>query len=524
MDGVTDAMTRGIRSTATQRDEGFTLVEVVVAASILFFVLTAVLGLVMATNQMTVLAKERASVTNLISSRLDWIRSQPFTWVAQTNLASETTTTADGFTVTLTYTVTDKSHVNGTKEVRVVASATKPGHPPINTSAFVAIRNVAGGVTLGGLGGEAPSVTFEDPSPPQDSVLFGNTVYGGGVIDIRGHASASSGRSIARIEMVVDGQGGPVFLRDGNTPFSSEAFRDFTGGNISEAYDFRWNTAQVDTGGNPTVQDGYRTVRISATDDTGQQGSKQRRYLVDNYPPNPPGPPTQTILASGYSLTDAITWGMAYDGTDAAAKYEAQLVRDTTGAGSLAGWVTVGTYAPTPSTSTSLSAGVAPFSRYIVRVRAGSPRATSGGTQSWSGWTESAEAKITPPFLQGTYHITETVSKGKSTFTFHSVLAIPWIPAWVEPSTATYELWRAQGTGPMVYVANVTSWAGGTYFDPAPIQGPLGSGVAPLPYTYQLRVTVTPAGYKAAGPETVLSNKATTGVTATTGANLIPSW
>jgi Tfp pilus assembly protein PilV len=125
MDGVTDAMTRGIRSTATQRDEGFTLVEVVVAASILFFVLTAVLGLVMATNQMTVLAKERASVTNLISSRLDWIRSQPFTWVAQTNLASETTTTADGFTVTLTYTVTDKSHVNGTKEVRVVASATK---------------------------------------------------------------------------------------------------------------------------------------------------------------------------------------------------------------------------------------------------------------------------------------------------------------------------------------------------------------------------------------------------------------
>ncbi len=244
-------MIRGTATPARHHDDGFTLVEVVVAASILFFVLTAILGLVLATNQMTAMAKERASVTNLVSSRLDWVRAQPFAWVAQGNLASETTTTADGFTVTLTYTVTDKSTINGTKEIRVVARATKAGHPDVTMSAFAAIRNVDGGITQGGLGGGAPSITFENPSPVQDAVLFGSNVFGGGGITIRAMGSAATGRQITRIEMLVDGQGGPVFLRNGNTPFSTEAYEDFTGGNISEALSFGWNTAQVDTGGNP---------------------------------------------------------------------------------------------------------------------------------------------------------------------------------------------------------------------------------------------------------------------------------
>jgi type II secretory pathway pseudopilin PulG len=518
-------MIRGSNSPAARRDEGFTLVEVVIAASILFFVLTAVLGLVMATNQMTALAKERASITNLVSSRLDWVRSQPFGWVAQGNLASETTTTLDGFTVTLTYTVTDKSNVNGTKEIRVAASATKPGHPPINTTAFAAIRNVAGGVTQGGLQGEAPTVSFENPTPAQDSILFSSNVFGGGAIDLRGRASAASGASITRMEMVVDGVNGPVFLRDGNTPLADEAYTDFTGGNISESWDFMWNTLQVDTSNQMTVQDGYRTVRITAYDNLGRQGARQRRFLVDNNPPEEPGTPTQAISASGYSLSDAIAWGQALDGTDAAAKYEAALVEDTSGGASLgSGWVSVGTFSPTPSAATSLTAPVDPFSRYLVMVRAGSPRATSGGSQSWSGWRESATAKITPPFLKGTYHIHATLSKGKYLYSIHSAFAIPAIPAWAQSGSVTYELWRAQGSGTMAFVADVTGSAGSTYWDLAPDQGPLGSSVSPLPYTYQLRVTVTPAGYKAGGPETVVSNKATTGVAVTAGANHTPSW
>ncbi len=265
-------------------------------------------------------------------------------------------------------------------------------------------------------------------------------------------------------------------------------------------------------------------MRITAYDDVGQQGSKQRRYLVDNYPPDAPSAPTQAISASGWNLSDAASWSQAMDGTDAAAKYELALVEDTVGAATLAGWNTIGTYAPSPAAATSLTVGVDPLSRYLVMVRAGSPRATSGGTQSWSAWTQSATAKITPPRLQGTYVITETKSKGKTTFGFKSTFAIPAVPAWATSGSATYELWRAQGNGALALVADVTAAAGGSYLDTAPSQGPFSNGVAPQPYTYQLRITLTPKGYKATGAETVSSNKATTGTAATTGTNFTASW
>jgi hypothetical protein len=420
--------------------------------------------------------------------------------------------------------VTDKSNVNGTKEIRVVASATKPGHPPINTSAFAAIRNAAGGVTQGGLAGAAPTVAFENPTPPQDSILFVSNVFGGGSIDVRGRATAASGANITRMEMVVDGVSGPVFLRNTNVAVAQEAYHDFTAGNVTESWDFMWNTAQVDTSDNQTVQDGYRTVKIMAYDNLGRQGARQRRFLVDNHPPDQPGAPTQVISGSGYSLSDAVAWAQALDGTDAAAKYEVALAKDTTGAGSLSGWTTAGTYAPSPSAATSLTAPVDPFSRYIALVRAGSPRATSGGSQSWSAWTESTQAKITPPFLQGNYHIHDVVSKGKHTYSIHSNFSIPAIPAWAQSGSVTYQLWRAQGAGALAFVADVTADAGGTHWDLAPDQGPLGNNVNPLPYTYQLRATVTPAGYKASGAETVLSNKATTGTAVTAGASHTPSW
>jgi hypothetical protein len=184
----------------------------------------------------------------------------------------------------------------------------------------------------------------------------------------------------------------------------------------------------------------------------------------------------------------------------------------------------VGTYAPTPSAATSLTAAVVRFSRYLVRVRAGSPRETSGGTQSWSGWQESAPAKITPPYMQGTYVITQTTSKGKSYFATKSIFAVPAVPAWVQSGTAHYDLFRAVGNGSMAWVANVTSYAGASYTDTAPTQGPLANSVAPLPYTYQLRVSVTPSGYKAAGSETLLSNRAITGTAATAGSNFTASW
>ena len=63
-------------------DSGMTVVEVVVASFILFFVLTAVLGLVGATTQTSVSAKQRTAMTNAVSSYIEHVRSLPFNRVA----------------------------------------------------------------------------------------------------------------------------------------------------------------------------------------------------------------------------------------------------------------------------------------------------------------------------------------------------------------------------------------------------------------------------------------------------------
>ena len=67
------AMWRAIPS--SRRDDGFTVVELVIAAAILFFAMTALVGLLGASTSMTASAKSRSVLTNAISSELERIRA-----------------------------------------------------------------------------------------------------------------------------------------------------------------------------------------------------------------------------------------------------------------------------------------------------------------------------------------------------------------------------------------------------------------------------------------------------------------
>jgi hypothetical protein len=67
-------------------DDGLGMLEIVVSAVIFFFVLTAVLGLLGTTTQMSLAAKQRAVMTNAINAYVERVSAMPF---AQVKLVSE---------------------------------------------------------------------------------------------------------------------------------------------------------------------------------------------------------------------------------------------------------------------------------------------------------------------------------------------------------------------------------------------------------------------------------------------------
>ena len=161
-------------------DEGMSIVEVVIASFILFFVLTAIIGLVWTTTEMGVNAKQRSAATNVMTSHMEWIRSLTFDEVAiqgtETSAAipAQRTRTIEGFTVVLTTTVTDGG--SGVKEVQVDAVASGPGYPTLRMSQHASIRDYKSGLTSVSTN-TGLRVRFGYSSPPEDTVVY-SAYYG----------------------------------------------------------------------------------------------------------------------------------------------------------------------------------------------------------------------------------------------------------------------------------------------------------------------------------------------------------
>src|SRR5512139_635268 len=85
-DGVSERsdMRWQLGSRSRSDDSGMSVVEVVVASFILFFVLTAVLGLIGATTKSSISARQRTAMTNAVSSYIEHVRALPFDQVALT--------------------------------------------------------------------------------------------------------------------------------------------------------------------------------------------------------------------------------------------------------------------------------------------------------------------------------------------------------------------------------------------------------------------------------------------------------
>jgi|GEM_PF-5285389 len=375
------------RTIAVRRDDGFSVVEVVVAAAILFFVLTAVVGLVGVSSAMTVQAKQKSVLTNAVASYVDEVRAYSWEDIAATDsdgdsvfVPASSTRVVEGVTVTFATSVENRQVLGDEymKNLRITATAVLGGQTQTYTTR-VAIRNPSFNRTLS-VDPDVPTITFESGTPEENEVLYVNSRLAGGVIRIRTRAESPVG-TVTQVRYEVAGRllrdqlggGGNDALFEPNPPVATVA---------NESY---WDTRQ------DGVLDGLQTIVATVEDDQGRAGNVRRQYIIDNFSPLTPGTPT---LAPTGSRTLGAQWPAARDGgTDAApffaSQYQWELSKDSTvGITPLGSWPRVAssivpagaTYLEAVQAGGSFAANVSapatvtPFGRYWLRVTSGSPR------------------------------------------------------------------------------------------------------------------------------------------------------
>lgn len=463
-------------------DEGMSVLEIVVAAFIMFFVLTAVLGLTWATTRMSIDAKQRNVMTNVISSQMEYVRSLDFEKVQLAGtgegvIAPVRVIEVEGFKVTITTAVSSAS--GGTREVLVTLTSERAGYETITTTQFMALRDkdaIAKIVT-----NQGPVVEFTSATPVEDTVVYSNFTYPAGTSLWIGAKATANGEGVDVTEFNYYCSGS--ILRDGTTVNSAVAA--WTPNVPVVEKTFRWDTKQVNDQGQLAIADGWQTVRVEATDEQSLKSYKDRRFYVDNYAPGSPG------AAAGEVANDTetrVSWTPAMDGTVETWGYNIWIKRYDL-AGNLNAVTPAGAPILTDSAAYVHVSGV-PFSRYLIDVQARSPRLMVSAVVPGSAY-------VTRPRASGT---SRTVYSGKNAArkADTTVSLTVTTPTFKTTATPVYDVYRGlTPTSLTLFKAN-----SGTAFTEV-ITKTVGKNGTPDPFYYQYRATFTPTG---GSQQVVLSN------------------
>ncbi len=468
-----------------ESDEGMSVLEVVLAAFILFFVLTAILGLVATSTQMGLQAKQRTAATNAISSHLEWMRSLPFEEMAirgttpEAAVDSQVVVQEGDFTITITTQVLESQ--GETKEVRVSAVITAPGYEPKTYTSTSIVRDREAGITNLTSSGTGPLVEFAPSTPEADAVVYAALAHTTNMpLFLSLHAAAEENASmITELRMYCEG----TLLRDGSTTFAAIAAWTPMTSPVDQS--FKWDTRQLDDNGDLAIPDGWRLVRALATSDSGKQSTVERRFYVDNYPPGNPGVPVAAIYSD---VETRISWTVAMDGTDPAVRYLVHTNRVGED-GTLGGSMETFAYSAVHLQTTD------PFSRYTVSVAATTPR------NEKTGFFEIVAPYVSRPHVTGD---STTVYTGEKTrrsadITVNLTTSQPTFAA----TNVSYDLYRGTSADTLkngaAYLTNVDPNFTETYTDKCGKDDPVA-------YYYAYKITFTPSGYKGGTAESIWSN------------------
>lgn len=488
-----------------------TLVELVVAASILFIVLTGILSLLMQTIYMSAQAREMNVANNAVNSYVEWVRSLEFEEVAPSSEPTgsiETTVSQNGaYRITITPTVepSDLDTEGNLKELHLFVAVTRSDGYARTYSVMVLIRN-RDQYLVGTARSAAtdPQITFTSQCATENAVVWGTNV------PIQVSAKATTGRVIETASFWVDNV---RKLRSLTTTASAEWE---VGAETWNPTIYYWDTTFTEDG-QQWSPDGLRTIVVYVRDSEGVEVYSSRQLLVDNNPPATPAAPTHSGAGS---MGGTLSWPNVYDGTTLAPQYQVQMrVQGTTGTSGNpfdtgTAWSIAPGYRGAQSTWT---VGAQPFARYYVRVRALSPRSVRSLDASptveppnASAWTNISTPFVSRPKITGTYAVqikNGAIDKIKPTLTvtppdFALVSGAPVTCEWHRVETGTDvqgNPWRNDVVVATTSGSGAFSWAPSTY---------AGITSKPTGVGYYVKVTCTPGGFMGGTAGTWASNTA----------------
>lgn len=474
------------------------VIEIMIAAVILFIVLTGVLGLVGTTTMMGADAKQRNVMVNALNAYVERVQALPFTSVALTSgggaLASEETTTVGEFTVTIRPAVALGAN-DALKTLTIVIEVTAPGRRTASFTTTVPIRDRSQFLTQANRTPETdPSIDFNDSYTPAEGAVVWDTSCQGatGVLKLAVDASASEGRMITNVALWID----DTYLAK-NT-LSDQASWNPASQTFSNST-FIWNTRQtedvIQTDGSylpvEVIADGMRTVSAYVLDDQGVSVYTVRHLLVDNHAPGMPGVP---IAAVQSNTAAELNWTEASDGTTPAFAYDLRLFRqpasDSLTTSPFERWPEVTVGAPTEN-SLAFTGGTS-FSRYYSAVRARSPR---GLTSSYTTGTAVFETR---PLITGSVVATKKSTGNPKYWRLVSTLSCT-TPAF--PATGVVYTWyRTLEDGTRTVVGSNSSTLSDTY---QLNENPKTEAPA---IKYECVVSYTPGGYGGGSSKVASSN------------------
>lgn len=394
-------------------DDGMTIVEVVVAVTILFIVLTGILGLITQNLNASMQAKQEAVFTNAVNSYVERVQAMPFekVFVGTGGLESSETTQVGEYVIVLEPTVTPgPGGVPSLRTLTVTATITGPNGVARSMTTDVVVRNKESYITQAAKG---PDVTWTVAvMPAQSEAVYGqfrtaNTAVttDDGALYIAMTAVAAADRVITRITVRAD-NGWPLRSATGaHEPLEIE-WDPADGPQTYTLSSFVWNTLQEEmTNDDPVtmtrvMQDGVRTITLKVRDSAGAETTRTYMLLLDNHAPDQPAGLRYAVTAGG----PALVWDSTSDGDMTVTTFRVGLRQQaTTGV-----WPA---FADASATGESYS--VSPFSRYLGRVTAIGPPPLSRESTP----TVMTESFITPPKATGTQKKnTLTLTVGAPTF------------------------------------------------------------------------------------------------------------
>lgn len=467
----------GFNSHRLRDDGGFGITEVLVAAVILFMVLTAVLGLVAQTTMMGLESQGLSAVSNAINSYVERVRALPFPQVATGPLGkvAEETTTVAGFEVNIRPTVRRGANPS-LKNLVLAITVERPGGRPGPATQSYEITVLIRDRDVAYSQNDAPKVKFIAPTPATSTVIEGGLWYNAaGSTNEQARFSvqvdAYDGRAIQSVELWCDG----VLMKDAE----GHPARWTVGDGIAQGQEswtlfppFVWDSAQ--DGG--VLQDGQCAVEVVAVDNAslgGAVGRAQTMVKLDNTAPKfyhllpyyelGVWPYAGNSRSSGWAWTQSLlaSFEKAFDGNELAESYDVHIWRSKTAteyAGDGEYWLELPMRQIVDATSLYHNSGtmwcqwspeeipeLEGFHRYRMQVFARS-YAPGGGLYDHVSFDslETTQAGYTSPRITGTYTTTSSTDASGTT-TYTTSLSDVRVQAPLFPTTGTasfaWHLW-----------------------------------------------------------------------------------